>query len=67
MCWVCCWCTCDEGHAEHGQEEHLQHEVAIVVHNVARHDGDNSQTEVLDGLHAVGNDIHSTSEQLWFH
>ena len=45
--------TCDESDTEADEEENLQHEVAIVVNYHSRNYGYNSQTKVLDGLHAV--------------
>ena len=45
--------TCDEGHTKADKEEHLQQEVAIVVNYYSCNYGNDSQTKVLDGLHAV--------------
>ena len=45
--------TCDEGDTQADEEEHLQQEVAIVVNYYSCNYGNDSQTKVLDGLHAV--------------
>ena len=46
-------CTCNECNAEVGQEEHLEDEIASLVHNQPGHDGDNGQSKVLDCLHSI--------------
>ena len=53
--------TSNESQTEHGQEEHLQHEVAIMIDNVASYDGDYGKTEVLYGLH-TGERDHMTCQ-----
>ena len=60
--------TCNKGQTQHGTEEDFQDEVAIVVHQVAGHDRHHSQTQVLDGLHAVvlgvGESAHKLTHSL---